>query len=145
MADFRGSLPDASVDEIYRGLGMIKKTIEVSREPVYISGQLEQLVLQPLDADKDAARRIPAEDIGVVMLDHPQISLTLGSLQTLMKHGATVVVSGRNHQPAGIMLPVSGNTEQVKRFRAQVAAGKPLVKRLWQQVVRAKILSLIHI
>jgi len=118
---------------------VIKRTLEISQQPMFIGSKLEQLLLQPFDADQNATRQVPAEDIGAVLVDHPQTTYSHGALQTLMRHGSTLVVCGRDHLPSGIMLPVSGNVEQVTRLRTQVNASKPRLKRLWQQLVKAKI------
>lgn len=118
---------------------MIKRTIEISRQPMHLSARLDQLVCQPIDADKSAAVTIPAEDIGLLAVDHPQVTYTHGAFQTLLRQGAAVVFCGRDHLPAGLLLPISNQTQQVTRLRAQIAASKPLCKRLWQRIVIAKV------
>lgn len=120
---------------------MIKRTIEISRQPGHLSVRHDQLIIQPFDEPKEAARSIPAEDIGLLVVDQPQTTYSHGALRTLMKHGAAVVVCGTNHLPIGIMLPLSSNTEQVLRLDTQIRASRPLTKRLWQQVVVAKVLA----
>ena len=52
-----------------------------------------------------------------------------------------VLVSGPNRLPAAMQLPLDGNYMQTQRFLAQVNAPKPLSKRLWQAIVREKILN----
>ena len=118
---------------------MIKRTIEISREPVHLSTRLEQLVVQPIDRTKQDARSIPCEDIGIVLVDQPQTTYTHGALAALMKSGAAVVICGRDHLPAGILLPMSNNSEVVWRMDDQIAASAPCKKQLWRQIVVAKI------
>lgn len=118
---------------------MIKRTIEISRQPAHLSAKLEQLVVQPFDRDKSAARSIPAEDIGLVMVDQPRSSFSYHALATLMQHGAAFVVCGRDHLPLGLMLPLPNHTEVVWRIDDQISVSKPTKKRLWQQLVVAKI------
>ena len=118
---------------------LIKRTIEISRQRVYVSARLDQLILQPFDEPKDAATSIPCEDVGVLVVDQPRTTYSHGALQALLRYGAAVVICGRDHLPAGMLLPVSDHTENVARLREQIAAGKPLCKRLWQQIVVAKI------
>lgn len=118
---------------------MIKRTIEISRQAMHLSARLDQLVCQPIDADKSAAVTIPAEDIGLLAIDHPQVTYTHGAFQTLLRQGAAVMFCGRDHLPAGLLLPISSQTQQVTRLRAQIAASKPLCKRLWQRIVIAKV------
>jgi CRISPR-associated protein Cas1 len=81
----------------------------------------------------------PVEEVGVLILAHPQATATTPALAALMSAGASVVVCDAGHQPAGLMLPLRANTLQTQRMLQQVAARAPLRKRLWQQVVRAKI------
>lgn len=83
--------------------------------------------------------RIPCEDIGVVMVEEAGTTYTHGALLALADAGAVVVVCGRNHLPVGMMLPVGEHSQVVWRIGAQISAGKVLKKRLWQQLVRAKI------
>ncbi len=118
---------------------MIKRTIEISRHAMHLSARFDQLILQPFDADKDAATSIPAEDIGLLVVDHPQVTYTHGAFAALLDKGAAVLLCGRDHLPAGILLPISRQTEQVTRLRMQIAASVPLCKRIWQQIVVAKV------
>ena len=118
---------------------MIKRTIEISRQPSHLSAKLEQLRIQPFDEDVGAARSIPCEDVGVILVDQPQTTYSHSALQTLMRHGATLVVCGKDHLPAGMLLPIQNHTEQVPRIHDQIAVTQPVKKRLWQQLVKAKI------
>jgi CRISPR-associated protein Cas1 len=118
---------------------VIKRTIEISQQAMHLSAQLDQLVCQPFDAGPGAAKSIPAEDIGLLLIDHPQVTFTHGALQTLLQHGAAALICGRNHLPAGLLLPISNQTEQVTRLWLQIRASRPLCKRLWQQIVVAKV------
>src|SRR5690606_12337700 len=107
----------------------------------HLSVSLGQLKVQPRDAPSDAATSIPCEDIGVVLIDHPGVSYSHQALATLVEHGATVVICGNDHLPAGLLLPISTHTQVVTRLYEQINAGKPIRKRLWQQLVKAKILN----
>ena len=118
---------------------MIKKTIEISRQPAHLSARLDQLIVQPFDEPKEAARSIPCEDIGVLLIDEPRCSMTQGAIEAMLRHGATMVVCGRDHLPAGIMLPTCSHTEQVQRLREQIDLSRPARKRLWKQIVQGKV------
>lgn len=119
---------------------MIKRTIEISQQAVKLSCKLDQLIVKPYDAPPEHASSIPGEDIGVLLIDHPQTTMTQGALELLARHNAVAVVCGRDHLPMSLLLPISSNVEQVHRLHEQIAASKPTLKRLWQQVVRTKIL-----
>ncbi|NLX13198.1 MAG: type II CRISPR-associated endonuclease Cas1 [Phycisphaerales bacterium] len=118
---------------------MIKRTLEISREPAHLAVKLDQLLIQRPEADPRTAASVPCEDIGLVMVDHPQTTYSHAALARLMDFGAAVVLCGRNHLPAGILLPFSSHSEVVWRIDDQVSAAKPLRKRLWRQIVQAKV------
>jgi CRISPR-associated protein Cas1 len=118
---------------------MIKRTIEISKEPIHLAVKLDQLLLQRHEADPTTAASIPCEDIGLVIVDHQQTTYSHQALAKLLEFGAAVLLCGRNHLPAGMILPLSTHTEVVWRIQDQIAASKPLCKRLWQQIVVAKI------
>ncbi len=115
---------------------MIKRTIEISREPAHLSLRLGQLVLE---REHQPVSTIPCEDLGMVVVDHPQVSYTHSALAALVEHDAVVVICGKNHLPAGLLLPMSDHSEVVWRLHDQIAVSKPLRKQLWRQIVQAKI------
>ena len=84
-------------------------------------------------------RTIPIEDIGVVVLDNRQITITQGLLDALLENNCALITCDKSRMPVGLMLPLCGNTTQNERFRAQIDASLPLKKQLWQQTVQAKI------
>lgn len=119
---------------------MIKRTLCFSH-PAYLSLRNGQLVVK-LDSHDDEPERqasVPIEDIGVVVLDHRQITLTHGALSALVDNNAAVVTCDDRHMPIGLLLPLGGNTIQSERFRDQIDASLPLRKQLWQQTVQQKI------
>ena len=120
---------------------MISRPVEISQEPLHIAVRREQLVLIGRDADKGRSERasIPCEDLGILLVDHLGTTFTLAALTTLMRHHAAVVLCGANHLPAGLVLPFSDHSDVVRRLNLQIAASKPLRKRLWKQIVQAKI------
>ncbi|MGH6917337.1 MAG: type II CRISPR-associated endonuclease Cas1 [Geminicoccaceae bacterium] len=115
---------------------MIKRIIEISSGPARLSVRYRQLVIEREDQPEAT---VPCEDIGVLLVDNAAVSYTHGVLTHLLEVGAAVIVCGRDHHPAGLLLPIDANTLQSERHRAQIAASKPLQKRLWQTVVGAKI------
>ena len=119
---------------------MIKKTICFSN-PAYLSLRNGQLLVK-IDAHDDCPQHqasLPVEDIGVVILDHRQITITSGAMQALVENNAAVVTCNDQHIPTGMILPLEGHTVQQERFEAQIGASLPLKKQLWQQTVVQKI------
>lgn len=126
---------------------MIKRTLCFSN-PASLSLQNGQLVIRILDTSRyDAVAKskyeptatVPVEDIGVAILDHPQITISHGVLSALLENNVAVIVCNKQHMPIGLQLPLDCNTLQSERFHDQIEASMPLRKQLWQQTVSQKI------
>lgn len=126
---------------------MIKKTLYFGN-PAYLSLRNEQLVIRLPEVEKtnlpeaikqESTRTIPIEDIGVMVLDNKQITITQGVLAALLNNTVAVITCDNKRMPTGMLLPLSGNTLHQERFRNQIEAAVPLRKQLWQQTVKAKI------
>jgi CRISPR-associated protein Cas1 len=83
--------------------------------------------------------RVPLDDIGMVIVNAHGITYSNNLIVKLAERGAGVVVCGANHSPVAWLWPVVGHHDQATRLRAQIGASKPLVKRLWQALVKAKV------
>jgi len=115
---------------------VIKRTIEISQDPLHLSVRLDQLILNRNGAVVDA---IPCEDLGVVVVDQQQTTYTHAALGRLAQAGATMVLCGPDHLPTAMVLPLATHSCVVWRIAEQLAVTKPMRKRLWRQVVQAKI------
>ena len=115
---------------------MIKRTLEISNEPAHLALRHDQLQLRRGD---EVAASFPCEDIGFVVIDHPQVTYSHAALSRLVERDAVVILCGPNHLPAGLLIPLSDHTQVVWRIQLQVDVAQPVKKRLWQQLVRAKI------
>lgn len=123
---------------------MVKRTIYFGN-PAYLSLKLKQLVVRLPQKDgeekddRELTRTVPIEDIGVVILDHKQITVTQALLGELLDNNCAVITCDSRQMPVGLLLPLAGNTVQNERFRLQIDASLPLKKQLWQQTIEAKI------
>lgn len=126
---------------------MIKRTLYFGN-PAYISLSQAQLVVKLPEVEKsdlpkhlksDAVKSIPIEDIGIVVLDHQQITITQAVIAALLENNVAVISCDEKRHPSGLLLPLSGHTEYTERLRWQLEATQPLRKNLWQQTVQAKI------
>lgn len=115
---------------------MIKRTLFFGN-PAYLSTKNEQLLVSFPDDQPD--RTVPIEDVGMIVLENQQITITNGLLAKLTDLKVAVVTCNTQHLPDGILLPMHGHTEQTERIRYQLEASLPLKKNLWQQTVEAKI------
>ena len=89
--------------------------------------------------DETRTESIPLADIAVMILSHPQITLSYAVLQELNEAGAVAVICNKKSLPIGLCYPLVGHHLQTNRMQLQGAAPKPLLKKLWRQVVRKKI------
>ena len=85
--------------------------------------------------------RIPLDDLAAVIANAHGLTYSNNLLVTLAMRGVPVVLCGANHRPAALVWPVDGHHAQAGRMSDQAGASAPLKKRLWQQIVRAKILA----
>lgn len=116
---------------------MIKRTLFFGN-PAYLSTKNEQLVVNFPEEEKEEAT-IPIEDLGYVVLEDPQITITNGLLRKLVQNKTAVITCDQQHLPCSILQPLVGHTEQTERMRHQLNASLPLKKNLWRQTVTAKI------
>lgn len=127
---------------------MIKKTLYFGN-PVYLSLRNAQLVIKlpevvknetlPETFKQQSEVTKPIEDIGIVVLDHKQITITSGVLELLLEKNCAVITCDSKSMPVGLLLPLYGNSTQNERFRMQLDTSLPLKKQLWQQTIKAKI------
>ena len=125
---------------------MIKRTLFFSN-PAYLSMEHAQLVVrlksnnhEGKDAhQEEVVRTIPIEDIGMMVLENRQITITSGLISALIDNNTAVVTCDSRCMPTGLLLPLTGNSIQNERFRAQLDASQPLRKQLWQQTISMKI------
>lgn len=127
---------------------MIKKTLYFGN-PAYLSLRNKQLLIRlpevthnetlPDTFRKKAEITIPIEDIGVIVLDNKQLTITQGLLEELLANNCALITCDSSRMPTGLLLPLDGNSVQTERYRYQIEATAPLKKQLWQQTVQAKI------
>ncbi len=126
-----------SIREYFKSVKMIKRTLFFGN-PAYLSTRNGQLVVNFPEGDTDE-KSIPIEDLGYVVLEHPQITITNGLLMKLVQNKTAVITCDKQHLPNGFLQPLVGHSEQTERIRQQLNASVPLKKQLWQQTVTAKV------
>lgn len=115
---------------------MIRRTVEFSTPGTRLSVAHRQLVVERPDMAKAT---LPIEDLGVVIVDDGRATYTQSVFIELLEAGATVMITGRNHLPLGMMLPLDAHHVQTERHRAQVAVSEPTRKQVWRALVSAKL------
>jgi len=114
---------------------MIKRTIEISGRGNHLAIDQGSLTVR---RDGEEVGRVPLEDLGVLVLDCPTTTYTHSVITEALAAGAVIIPCGRDHLPRGLFLPQE-NALQTQRLLQQAAAPLPLKKRLWKQIVQAKI------
>lgn len=114
---------------------MIKRTIEISGRGNHLYISDGSLCIR---RGKQVVGRIPLEDLGLLILDSPGTTYTHSLLTDVLNSGAAVLPCGKDHHPCGLFLP-QRNSLQTQRLTVQVGASLPLKKRLWKQIIQAKI------
>jgi len=121
---------------------MIKRTLYFGN-PAYLKTKNKQLVVELVDTGE--VKTAAMEDIGVLILDHQQITITHSVITKLLENNVALITCNDIHHPTGLMLNLDGHTLQSQRFQLQVDASVPLKKQLWQQTVIAKITNQAHL
>lgn len=117
---------------------MIKRTLYFGN-PATLRLKDKQL---SIDTKTDTGSRnvlVPVEDIGIIVIDDPQITLSSGLLQALQDNNVGVITCDYRHMPQSLLLPLEGHSTQQERYEAQLEASEPLKKQLWAQTVTQKI------
>lgn len=118
---------------------MIKRTLFFGN-PAYLSTKNEQIVISYPDKEQET-KTVAIEDIGVIVLESHQITITNGLLEKLINNNVALINCDQFHLPIGLLMPLNGHTEQSERFKNQINASAPLKKNLWQQTISAKIVN----
>lgn len=116
---------------------MIKRTLFFGN-PAYLSTKNEQIVIAYPNQEQET-KTVAIEDIGVIVLENQQITITNGLLEKLTNNNVALINCNQQHMPIGLLMPLSGHSKQSERFKHQINASVPLKKNLWQQTIASKI------
>ncbi len=115
---------------------MIKQTLMFTL-PAYLSLKDNQIVIQLKGAEQAVTR--PIEDIGVVVVENAQVTLSVPLLNALVDNNVAVVFCDNKQMPKSMLMNLDGNTTQQESYRYQMEATQPMKKQLWRQLVECKI------
>ena len=116
---------------------MLKRTLAFTK-PYHLSLKNRQMIIRAKD-DSGTDASVPVEDIGFVILENQEISITMPLLNALADNNAAVIVCSEKFMPNAMLMNLDSNSTQGENFRAQLSATEPLKKNIWKQVVEAKI------
>lgn len=116
---------------------MLKRTIYIGN-PAYL--KLKDFQLQIIDPESQEIKgSVPVEDLGFLVLDHYQITISHQLMIALQGNNVAIVSCDAQHLPHGLMLPMHGHVEYSEKLKQQISVSEPLKKQLWKQTVEAKI------
>ncbi|TYB80303.1 type II CRISPR-associated endonuclease Cas1 [Bizionia gelidisalsuginis] len=113
---------------------MLKKTVLIERKSK-VSCKNLQLIIK----NETREGSIPIEDIGFIVIDSPEVFISIPTLNLLIANNAAVIICDASHLPNGLFLNLNSHHKQQQLFRHQIMASLPLKKQLWQQTVIEKI------
>lgn len=113
-----------------------ERILDFSLGQAHLSLRHRQLVVRR-DGLPDAT--IPMEEVAVVIMASRQVTCSLPALDALMGAGAAVMVCDEAMHPSGLMLPLAAHVTQTQRMIAQASASLPVKKRIWREIVVAKV------
>ena len=116
---------------------MLKQTL-VFTNPFRLSLKNAQLVIASKEIP-DETRTIPIEDVGMVIIENQQVSVTVPLLNELVDAGVAVVLCDRKGMPHAMLQNMDGHNLQGEFLRNQMEVGEVLRKQLWKQIVESKI------
>ena len=90
-------------------------------------------------AEGEEKGRVALDDIGALIVHGHGTTWSNTVFTRLSARAVPVVICGTNHAPVACVWPLEGHHLQAARMRAQVSAPRPLGKRMWAEIVSAKI------
>lgn len=114
---------------------MIKRVVEISSK-AYLHLHNGQMVVE---GKEKVLGSVPIEDLGVLILNNPAITMSHQLIMNCLGNNVVVVITDEKHMPSGLMLPLEGHSLQAKTVLEQSQIKHPKRKRIWQQIIRAKV------
>lgn len=113
---------------------MIKRTLLVENKSSITTKNLQLIIKSEIRESS-----IPIEDIGFLVLDNPEIYLSIPAMNLIIENNTAIIICGTNHLPNGMFLNLNSHHIQQEIFKNQIEASIPLKKQLWQQTITEKI------
>ena len=83
----------------------------------------------------DKGVSFPLEDINCVLIENQSVTVSSYMLQEFAKNEIALYVCDEKHLPNAVLLPLVKHSRHFKMLTRQIEVGKPLIKRLWQQII----------
>lgn len=107
---------------------------------IFISNEAKlRLRNKQLIVDNGEELSFPIEDIRSIVIDNAYTTLSAKLISKLSEDGVCVIVCDDRHTPSAVMMPIGVYCRVNKRVTLQFEQSKPKLKRMWQEIVKAKI------
>ena len=104
---------------------------------VHIKVKNEQLVVQK----ENEEYTIPLEDINSICVESQRTSITTYTLSKIIDHDIILYICNSKHLPTGILIGTNNYSRQLKNLQMQFNVSKPLIKRIWKNIIELKVLN----
>jgi CRISPR-associated protein Cas1 len=115
------------------------RIVEIAEDARHISLARGLLVVKQTGEQRREIGKVPLDEIEAVVANAHGLSYSNNILVALADRGIPFVLCGANHNVTGLLLSIAGHHLQAARFDSQARASKPTNKRLWAEIVKAKI------
>lgn len=117
---------------------MIGRIVEIATDGVHLSVRRGFMVVSE---NREETGRVALDNLSALVIHGHGATWTANLTARLAERGVPIVICGSNHDPVALVWPIDGHFEQGRRMQAQAEAALPLRKRIWKELVQAKIIA----
>lgn len=133
--EIRVYIPRISILELEGGIAITWRTIILSNESK-ISLRMNHLIVSG-----ETIATIPLDELGVLLIENPNITLTGHVVNTLAAKKVTTIICDKKHYPSTVLHSVFGHHRQSKRIKEQFSWPEERKDRLWRELIKHKIIN----
>jgi len=87
----------------------------------------------------DETIKVYIDDIDILIIENPSVSLTAALLSELMQKKIKVIFCDSKRNPQGELLPYYGSSDSSRKLKRQIAWNENTKQEVWTYIVREKI------
>ncbi|MEI2385237.1 type II CRISPR-associated endonuclease Cas1 [Breoghania sp. JC706] len=114
----------------------MQRVVDLSTDGLHVAVHRGFLTISQ---DREKIGQIALDDISAVIAHAHGLTWSSTVFTRLAERSVPVVLCAQNHAPVACVWPMEGHHLQGARLNAQADASRPMAKRLWRDVVVAKI------
>ncbi|MBT4907459.1 MAG: type II CRISPR-associated endonuclease Cas1 [Rhodospirillaceae bacterium] len=116
---------------------MIGRVVEIATDGTHLAVDRGFMTVS---RERERVGQVALDDISALVVHGHGATFSANLVARLSERGTPMVICGANHASVSMLWPADGHHEQGMRMQAQADAPKPLGKRLWRDLVRAKVI-----